>query len=345
MPTATAGKQSVAPFSLLAWLPIQRGKGRDVNQVTFRDHHFYKLRPLTGRVLAYPIEALQGIATKARRILIFRTEEQIKGASDTIVYLIKEYFDSAEAYYIEGLLENGGFPLQFLDEEYRNENGIKDLLDNWPTECDDPRPFSPNDENTSDLEALQNCIDGYALEDDVEFPDGKDFEYFAILALWKIEEIQELQESKNLDHCRKITNAAIEAMESICFAEILKYEQDFSTASDDLRIQLKQSIHSYEQNFDSKVSEKISLKAAKLAKSGGDGRASKFKPLEAETIRLFNAGSLTPNPWTTSPEAALEITPKIVAMSRDNKGNLSPSTTKPLEWIRSYIKSQKSNLS
>lgn len=309
-------------------------------QVTFRDHHFYKLRPLTGSVSDHPFEALPRIATRAREILRGRTEDQIKGASDTIEYFIKEYFQNAEANYIEGLLRNGGFPLEMLDEEDRNEHGIRYLIDSWPPGGDEPKPFIPDDENTSDLEALQNCIDGYVLEDDVELPDGKDFEYFAVLALWKVEEVQELYDIKGFNHHERMANAAIEAMESICLAELLKHWQKLTTANDNLRFQLKQFSHSHEQDVDSKVRERISLKAAKLAKSGGDGKAIKFKFLETKTIELYLAGT-----EKNAMKAAYEIAPKIVAMSKKYGGDLVSTTTKPLEWIRAYNRASKANKS
>jgi len=79
-------------------------------------------------------------------------------------------------------------------------------------------------------------------------------------------------------------------------------------------------------------------KPVELAKSGGAGRSAKFKMLEAETIRLYELGK-----WKSVPIAAQEITPKIVALSKNGNGDLLPSTTKPLEWIRAFKKSQKSN--
>lgn len=70
------------------------------------------------------------------------------------------------------------------------------------------------------------------------------------------------------------------------------------------------------------------------AQLGGLTRATKFKRLEEETIRLYLEGK-----WKSDPLAAEEITPKIVLMSKDGNGDLLPSTTKPLQWIRKYKKS------
>jgi hypothetical protein len=74
-----------------------------------------------------------------------------------------------------------------------------------------------------------------------------------------------------------------------------------------------------------------------VAKTGGDARSALFKALEVETIRLYKLGK-----WMSLPLAALEITPKIVAFSRHGKGDLAETTNKPLEWLRKYVKSEKS---
>jgi len=70
-----------------------------------------------------------------------------------------------------------------------------------------------------------------------------------------------------------------------------------------------------------------------IAKKGGDARSSKFQLLQSETIKLYKMGT-----WKSVPIAAQEITPKIVALSKDSNGDLLPSTTKPLEWIREHKK-------
>lgn len=77
-------------------------------------------------------------------------------------------------------------------------------------------------------------------------------------------------------------------------------------------------------------------RAKKLAKTGGDARAGAFDKLEQETIRLYREGN-----WRSVPEAALEITPKIVKMSRNGNGDLAPTTTKPLAWIRAFKRQKK----
>lgn len=78
------------------------------------------------------------------------------------------------------------------------------------------------------------------------------------------------------------------------------------------------------------------LRARKIAMAGGAARTAIFKLLEDETIRLYLAKK-----WKSVPDAALEITPLIVEMSKRGNGDLVKSTTKPLEWIRAYNNAQK----
>lgn len=87
-----------------------------------------------------------------------------------------------------------------------------------------------------------------------------------------------------------------------------------------------------------------------VAKAGGDGRAAKLKDLEKETIKLYQAmledRDSVCNPdsagkRTSIPLVAQKITPLIVDLSKRNGVNLLPTTTKPLAWIRAYVKSQK----
>jgi hypothetical protein len=80
----------------------------------------------------------------------------------------------------------------------------------------------------------------------------------------------------------------------------------------------------------------VKSRAKKVAKTGGEGRASKYKTLEQETIRLYLSRE-----WDSVPSAAQEITPLIVKMSKNGAGDLLPTTTKPLQWIRAFNRARK----
>lgn len=75
---------------------------------------------------------------------------------------------------------------------------------------------------------------------------------------------------------------------------------------------------------------------ASVARTGGAGRSAKLKVLEAETIRLYEAGK-----WDSVPLAAQAITPAVVEFSKKNGPKLLPSTAKPIEWIRDHLRSKR----
>ncbi|SDE53873.1 hypothetical protein SAMN05428966_10916 [Massilia sp. PDC64] len=72
-------------------------------------------------------------------------------------------------------------------------------------------------------------------------------------------------------------------------------------------------------------------KAQEIARRGPEVRKAKMELLKAETIKLFEQRK-----WKSVPAAAHDITPVIVALSKNGNGDLLPTTTKPLEWIRAH---------
>lgn len=147
---------------------------------------FEEFDPLAGAAPDHPYSQLPSIVARARKLLKNRTREEIASAARNADFFIDEYFSSEKANYIRRTLERGGWELGYLPYESRNEAGVRELLDNWPSEADNPPPDIPTPENTSELDALKECIGGYALDDDVDFPNGREFEYFAVLALWLV---------------------------------------------------------------------------------------------------------------------------------------------------------------
>lgn len=102
--------------------------------------------------------------------------------------------------------------------------------------------------------------------------------------------------------------------------------------------------HEAEAELTSKMLNYLERKPSIVAKKGGEGRAAKFRALEAETIRLYKLGQANwPSGRNHAPAAALAITPQIVEFSLKGDGDLSPTTNKPLEWIRSHINAMKNN--
>ncbi len=147
---------------------------------------FDEFDPLNGLVPTFPFPNLPSIVERARRLLKNRTRDEIVNAARSTDFFIEEYFRNEKDDFIQRLLDRGGRELGYLPYESRNEAGVLELLDNWPSEIDDPPPDIPSPENTSEIEALKECIGRYSLDDDPEFPNGREHEYFAVLALWLV---------------------------------------------------------------------------------------------------------------------------------------------------------------
>lgn len=146
---------------------------------------FDEFDPLEGVAPSSPFSHLPDIVERARRLLKNRTREEIISAARSIDFFIEEYFVISKSDYIQHLLDTGGYELGYLAYEDRTEAGVRELLDNWPSWIEDSPPDIPTSENTSELEALVECIGNYKL-DDTDFPDSQEFEYFAVLALWLV---------------------------------------------------------------------------------------------------------------------------------------------------------------
>lgn len=147
---------------------------------------FDEFDPLTGTPPDYPLSHLPTIVKRARALLRGRTRDEIVSAAHTVDFFIEEYFTGEKDNYIRRVLETGGWELGYLPYEARNEAGVRALLDDWPSEADDPPPDIPTSENTSEVDALKECIGIYVLDDDADFPRAREYEYFAVLALWLV---------------------------------------------------------------------------------------------------------------------------------------------------------------
>lgn len=208
---------------------------------------FEILNPLTGQVPGHPIAQLPAIARRARLLLDGRTNEQVIAAASNIDWFIERHFESEEDDYVHSTLSRDGWELSLLPESRRNDDGLRHLIRNWPSDADGRRPNFATRENTRDLEALKSCISWYSIEDAVEFPNGTESEHFAVLALWKVgdaidrlnqttelklgvPEIDKLIEALPPEYSVKnpayrlsiATEYAMEALESVCWAEHLK---------------------------------------------------------------------------------------------------------------------------
>ena len=169
------------------------------------DSQFHNFSPINGRVPKHPFPSLPDIASRSRRILHGRTDEQVLAAAK-IIYLIIEQeresqSDAERAFEQETHLKLGLAYNEYDDHELRN--------------------YIAYIENLSDLSILKNC-DNPCLEFKYAgiFPNPKIEELFAVLALWLVGDVLELLElEQDYDVNNSAAEYAIEAMDALCYAE------------------------------------------------------------------------------------------------------------------------------
>jgi len=192
-------------------------------------NQFDNFDPLTGQVSYWPFSNSSGIVWRARNLLRKRSSEQIKQLASFSAQIVDEYFSQAKEDEIENLKRDGEWDYFDSDED----GNILDVNEERLSERD-----FPTAENTTEIDALTECIDGWS---DV-FGDGsanpEPFEYFATMALWKVADAVDRvtysydfktntyskKDRKKLeahDYTRAAASA-IEAMEAICHAESLR---------------------------------------------------------------------------------------------------------------------------
>lgn len=185
-----------------------------------------------------PFEQISSILWRANQILSKRSTDQLdkaaiwlkKGISEIISQNIEEeIYDRASALHAQG-----GWELSYLPHDCEpTEQEIRDLLENWPSDADDP--LSLNGENGfSDLaivhELLPDCTSAISIEDWLDISHA---ELYAVLALIHVEYAASCfsedtanlpsenwqEKSYKLDYPTHLANHVIDAMEIICWAE------------------------------------------------------------------------------------------------------------------------------
>lgn len=143
---------------------------------------FEIFNPTTGVVPEHPFSILPSIAFRARALLKSRTKEQIIDAAYGIDWAIDEYFSEIKQEKIIELKHNlFGSEL----EEYFDWSGDADADGMWHFKDGKEEELDiATSENTNEVDALKNCIDWWDDIGGEDFPNGKTYELFAVLALW-----------------------------------------------------------------------------------------------------------------------------------------------------------------
>ena len=184
---------------------------------------FETFDPVSGEVPSYPFPNLPVIASRARAVLHcytssnldWRAKERIISIAKRVNQEIDQHFDDIKFMEIERLREQAGV-LESMggDPEWPpNEDDLE--IQTWV--------------NTSEVDALKSILekrDLFGFFQDPppkpeEYPEGKDYELFAVLSLWMLADaLRYLNESR---HGLSVAgDYALKAMDAVCYAEHLR---------------------------------------------------------------------------------------------------------------------------
>lgn len=244
------------------------------------------------------------IIERSKFLLSKRTNKEILAAAEFINLMLDYYFNLEQTRGVE-----------LSDDEYEVQIKTRD--------------------NISEINALKYSINNSDLNNP-EFLNGKDFEYFAVLAIWLITDALNWLylsegESKyptrywsgkfgidgNVDSSQKLgvlrlsSTMTIEAMHAICFAENL------ATA-------------------DALADEKTTQKLSERGSQGAHKKYAKFLPLIAFVEKLYDEGN-----WKSTRAAAKLIYPKLLDHATENnlyKLSGPGGEIRVYEWLLSHTK-------
>lgn len=317
---------------------------------------FGSFDPKTGHVPDSPFSHLPDIAARARQILSWRPLDQIIHVAETIDWMVADYFASCRIEAIQAIAANGDW--QLVDRTYtvRSLADAESLLDDWPVEAEDMKPPFRHQDNTSATTALKACIDGFDVTNDPACPGASDADYFAVLALWKLQDtirwcnpavarqqfsaetaafLAALPDELTARHPETRLSIAgsyaIEAMDAVCWAEGLRIADAFRFSTVGLKRDLTEAENATAVRAEKIVKHRRSVDAVKAAIAS-----------HAEDHQM----QATVFEWCTkylheykSHDRAAE------AIAGRGKGKLVPvAFTTARKWIRKWAKSQDSLL-
>jgi hypothetical protein len=187
-------------------------------------------------------ERFRLIELQALRMLKRRDLAEIRFAAEEIGKQIDEeidaYIENETDSLVKSLSESGGYQCQYLpDGSHGTASEIRDLLENWSGEFDDPSGL-PGRSDLSDLDALSNFLeydhDPYKGFIQLGLCEAEPHEFYAVLALMTIcQAIHSNPHPNRVNHyivepskaaIKAIGNATIQAVEIMAYADKVKFE-------------------------------------------------------------------------------------------------------------------------
>lgn len=261
--------------------------------------------PLEGVVPANPLPSLPFIAARARNLVRSRTRSELGHAASKADWLIDQYFREKR---IPGRIS---LYREWVDQDRKADESTA--------------PVAPGSVSTAI--ALAESLAKYALDDDPQFKYGQDFEYLAVLGLWKIADailhfsllsaVESSAEhpgiwtpdSTETEHSLWAEDAVV-AMEATCWAEWLKHQA--------IRV---------EELVQDKVKKRVSLAAQRAAIQ----KNAENRQMKAEAFAYYQANH---QKFHSMDAAAEAIAGKIVPLKFRTVRNWIPDFRRVLQSAR-----------
>jgi len=293
---------------------------------------FQEFNPISDDVSECSFDSLPAIAERARDLLKSRALEQILAIAKSINYTIDSHFQDLKWIAIselkiklqeQGNVETFETFFEWNGGDWDDGGSDKDWLfkDDMADQLD-----ILTAENSSVVDVLKTKIEDWddeePEEDPNENPEGKNYEFFAVLALILIADAQNWY----LKH--KSTSlageSAIQAMDAICHAEHLQRKAQFKICL------MRYKAEEEKSNQKKRHSE--------LGKIGANKRHQPMRDLEKWTLNQHEAGN-----WITlkksASAAANDLKEKVLAHGREIGAHLSDANAQRTiaEWINKRV--------
>lgn len=313
--------------------------------MNFQTEYFKLFNPLTCFVPPQPFANLESILSRAKLLLKDRLFDEVLGAAINIDWVIHENFRTIKADEIHRIKQNfdkdsDEFSNFFMWDGGSVKNGMYLFNEAKEGELD-----IATSENTSLIDALNEC---FSIWDDIggeEFVNGKKYEYFAVLAMWLLVEamiwldvdfkknysrlianhpdnvgyhefivrlIHHYKGRKNIQFAAKY---AMDATEAICYAEQIF---EIQKIQNDLGLKLEIELEKKDRKRKSMASEKLNIARHKVRN---------------------NALELVTNEWAKNPSqfnSAEKAGNYFCEWLKSNDFSFEPRTV--TSWLRDYAK-------
>lgn len=162
--------------------------------------YFEKFNPFVDYVPEWPFKRLSAMAWRASQILSHYPIEEIRRIAalldEAIAAEKNAYVDSETEAYIERLVRNGGWELEYLSggPEGATEGNIRWLLAHWPTAAE-RSPDLPDADDLWDSDALEAALDYDHFQDPFLTPGEEWYSMLSTPQLWAVFVLMKIEDA------------------------------------------------------------------------------------------------------------------------------------------------------